>query len=95
MREGSQNGAPIDANTHQKSMPKVVTKRIMKIIKNHISLDGKIIGIHYKTNVFHGLEGCYRTVKGIKKTSNIRPKPIPKSMTHRYKFHARKRIPKT
>ena len=39
-------GAQINAKTHQKSMPKLVTKRIRKIIKNHVSLKGKIIEIH-------------------------------------------------
>ena len=29
--------------------------------------------------------------KGINKTLKVRPKSIPKSMTNRYKFHARKR----
>ena len=41
MLEGSQNGAKIDATTHQKSMPKLVTKKIMKIIKDNISLYDK------------------------------------------------------
>ena len=34
MPKGFQNGAKIDTQTHQKPMPKLVTKRIMKIIKN-------------------------------------------------------------
>ena len=58
MPKGFQNGAKIDANTHQKSMPKVVKKRIRKIIKNKVSLKGKIIAIHWKNNFFDGLEGC-------------------------------------
>ena len=44
-----------------------------------------------KTSVFDGLEGCYANGKGIKKTSKIRPASIPKSMKHRYTFHARKK----
>ena len=47
MRKGFQNRAEIDAQTHQKSMPKRVMNKIMKIIKNHVSLSGKIIEIHY------------------------------------------------
>ena len=52
MPKGSQNRAEIDAQTHQKSMPKLVMKKIMKIIKNHISLDGKNIEIHCKNKCF-------------------------------------------
>ena len=44
--KGCQNGIKIDAKTHQKSMPKLVTKKIMKVIKNNVSLNGKIIEIH-------------------------------------------------
>jgi hypothetical protein len=52
MPKGSQNGVKIDAKTHQKSMPKLVTTRIRKIIKNHVSLKGKIIEFHCKNNGF-------------------------------------------
>jgi hypothetical protein len=52
MPEGSQNGAKIGAQTHQKSIPKLVTKRIRNIIKNHVSLKGKIIEIHWKNKCF-------------------------------------------
>ena len=31
--KGSQNGIKNDANTYQKTLPKFVTKKIMKIIK--------------------------------------------------------------
>jgi hypothetical protein len=34
--KGSQNGAKIDAKTHQKSMPKLVSKKIRKIMKFHV-----------------------------------------------------------
>jgi hypothetical protein len=52
MKEHLKKGAQIDAQSHQKSMPKLVTKRIRKIIKNHVSLKGKIIEIHWRNNVF-------------------------------------------
>ena len=39
-------GAEIDAKTHKKQMPKLATKKIKKIIRNHISLKAKIIQIH-------------------------------------------------
>jgi len=38
--KGSQNGAEIDAKTHQKSMPKLVSKRIMNIMNIHVFLKG-------------------------------------------------------
>ena len=52
MKKLLKKGAQINAKTHQKSMPKLVTKRIRKIIKNHVSLKGKIIDIHWKNNSF-------------------------------------------
>ena len=55
MPKGSQNGANIYTKTHQKSKQKLVTKKIKDIIKNNVSLNGKNIGIHCKTNVFDGL----------------------------------------
>ena len=42
MPKGSQKGTQIDANTDQKSMPKLVTKKIRKIINNHVFLNGKM-----------------------------------------------------
>ena len=55
--KGSQNGTEIDAKTHQKSMPELVSKKIKEIIKNHVSLKSalKFIG---KKMVFDDLEGC-------------------------------------
>ena len=50
--KGSQNGAEIDAKTHQKSMPELVSKKIREIIKNHVSLKSEIIEIHWKNNGF-------------------------------------------
>ena len=52
MPKGSQNGAEINIKTYQKAMQKQVTKKIMKIIKNHVSLKGKIIQIHCKNICF-------------------------------------------
>ena len=87
-----QNGSEIDAKTNQKSVPKLVTKKNMKIIKVHVSLKGKIIQNYCKNNDFEGLAGCARERKKVsKKTSKVKPKSIPKSVTKLYKFHARKR----
>ena len=77
MPKGFQNGSKIDTKTHQESMPKLVTKKIGKIIKNHVSLNGKIIGIHCKTNIFDGLEGCmcarWSIQKNIKNDTKMHP----------------------
>jgi len=40
IEKGSQNEAEIDAETHRKSMPKPVSKKIRKIMKNHVFLKG-------------------------------------------------------
>ena len=32
-----------DAKTHRKSMPKLVMEKIRRIIKNHVSLNGKTL----------------------------------------------------
>ena len=55
--KGSQNGAEIDAKTHQKSMPKLVSKKIREIIKNHVSLKSESLKFIGKTMVFDDLEG--------------------------------------
>ena len=60
MPKRCQNRVEIDAKTHQKSMPELVMKKIMKIIKNHVSLSGKPLKFIVKTCVFDGLEGCAR-----------------------------------
>ena len=48
----SRNGAEFDAKTHQKSMPELVSEKIKKIMKIHVSLKSKIIEIHWKKNGF-------------------------------------------
>ena len=66
--KGSQNGAEIDAKTHQKSMPELVSKKIKEIIKNHVSLKSEIIEIHWKNNGFWWFRRLHvRTVKVSKK----------------------------
>jgi len=52
MKTTLKKGGQINAKTHQKSMPKLVTKRIRKVIKNHVSLNDKIIEFHCKNNNF-------------------------------------------
>ena len=44
--KGFQNGTEIDAKTHQKSMPELISQKIKKIIKSHVSLKSEIIAIH-------------------------------------------------
>ena len=48
MPNGFQKRIKIDAKTHQQSTPKLVTEKVMKIIKRHVSLNGKIIENHCK-----------------------------------------------
>ena len=50
--KGIPKWSQIDAKSHQKSIPKLVSKKIMKIIKIHVSLNGKIIEIHCENNSF-------------------------------------------
>ena len=83
-----QHGANIDTKTHQQSMPKLVTERISKIIKNHVSLNGKIIEIHYKNFCFNGLEGCM--CERERYQQNIKNPIIPKPLKNLYTNHARK-----
>ena len=60
--------AEIDAKTHQKSMPELVSKKIREIIKNHVSLKSEIIEIHWKNNGFWWFRKLHvRTVKVSKK----------------------------
>ena len=84
-----QHGTTIDANIQQKSMPKLVMKKIRKIIKIHVSLNGKSIEIYCEKQVFLIVQtvACANG-KGIKQTSEIEFKYIQKSMKNRYKYHA-------
>ena len=52
MPKWSQNRSKIDTKTHQESMPKLITEKIRKVIKNHVSLNGKIIEVHWKNTCF-------------------------------------------
>ena len=65
-------------------MPKLVTKKIWKIIKNNFSLNGKIIEIHCKANVFDALECCMceqeRYQQNIKSDTKIHPQIYEKSI---------------
>ena len=51
-------------------MPELVSKKIMKIIKKHASLKGKVIEIHWKTVGFDGLEDCMHEQEKSSKTIN-------------------------
>ena len=71
---------------------KTGNEKDQEIIKNHVSMNGKIIQIHCKNNCFGRFSRLRaQTVKGIKQPSKMKSKSIPKSMNNRYKFHARKR----
>ena len=88
MPKGYQNVTKIDAKTHKKSMPKLVTKRTRTIIKNNVSLKGKIIEMHWKNKCFWWFRRLHtRTVKVSKKHQRWDQNPSE----NRYKKHARKR----
>ena len=95
MPKRSQNGSKIDAKTHQKSVPKLVTKKIRQIIQNHDSLNGEIIEFHLKNNGFLGFRTMHvRTGKvstNIKNETNIHPKIDEKSIQ---KSCSKKKYPK-
>ena len=59
-------------------MSKLVTKKIRKIIHNHVSLNGKILNFIFKTMVFDDSECCMceqeRYQKNIKNETTIHPK---------------------
>ena len=46
-----QHGAKLDAQTHQKSMPKQVTEKLGNIIQNHVFLMCRNIRIHSQNNI--------------------------------------------
>ena len=52
MQKGFQNGAQIDVQTHQKSMPKLITKKVIKNIKQYVFLNGKFIQMQNKNKCF-------------------------------------------
>ena len=49
---GFQNGAEINAETHQKSLPKLVPLQKIQNISYYAFLNGKVMQIHYKSNGF-------------------------------------------
>ena len=51
-RKSAKKGVKTDAQIFQITLPKQVSDNIMKIIKNHVFLNGKIIQIHCKNNGF-------------------------------------------
>ena len=82
MPKWCQNSAKTDAQTHQKSMPKLVKKKIIKVIKIHVFQNGvKSFKFILKNNGFKGFAGCVRERKRYQqKTSTMIHKIIPKSM---------------
>ena len=81
------NGTTINTKTHQKSMPKLVTEKLMKIIKTNASLNGKIIEMHCKNYCFW----CFRRLHvRTGKVSKKHQKWVQTPSENRYKNHARK-----
>ena len=96
MPKKSQNGAEIDTKTHQKTMPKLVTKKTMKIIKKHDSLKGEIIKIQCKNKCFWWFRRLRtRTVKVSKKHQKWYQNPSQTRWKIYTSFMLEKGIPKT
>ena len=73
MPKGCQKGNKIDAKTLEKTLPEHVSENIMKIIGNHVFLNGKIIKVHCKNNWFLRFSRLRaRTENASKNTSNMR-----------------------
>ena len=68
----------------KKYMLKLVTEKIRKIIKNHVSLNSKIIEIHWKNNGFWWFRRLHvrmvKVWKNIENETNIHPKFNEKSI---------------
>ena len=58
MPKGSQDETQNDAKTHQKPMPKLVTEKIIQIIKIMFLWRVKSVKFIVKINVSDCLEGC-------------------------------------
>ena len=95
--KGCQDGAQIDANIHQKSMPTLVKRRKHENHKNHVSLNENFIQNHCKNNCLKGLAGC--ACKRKRYPKNVFKQMIhnfySKSMQNRYNSHARKVMQQT
>ena len=74
MPKGINKGNDIDAKTLQKSLPKQASENIMKIIKNHVFLNSKVIQIHIsKNNVFRRFNRLRARTENVSKlTSKMR-----------------------
>ena len=87
MPKGCQNGTNIDAETHQQSMPKLVTEKSLKLSKNMFFWMVKSFEIIVKTMVFAGFTSCVRERKRHPKNTKhdivIHPIINKKSMQNR------------
>ena len=63
MPKGCQNGTKTDVKTYQKSMPKLVTKKSLKLSKFMFPRMVKSFKFIVKAMVFEGLTGCVREQK--------------------------------
>ena len=76
-------------------MPKLVTEKIRKIIKNHVSLKSKIIEIHWKNMCFLRFRRLHvRTVKVSKKDQKWNQNPFEIRWNINTKIMLEKREPK-
>ena len=71
-------------------MPKYALEKIMKIIKNHVSLNCKNIHIQCKKNIGFGLAGCARERKMYQATIKKDSLNVPTSMKNKCWIYAKK-----
>ena len=78
--KGYRNGAELDATTNQNPMPKQVTNKIVKVIKNLVDLICKTMKLIIKAIVLEGCAGCVHKPKSVRIPPNNIPKPISKTI---------------
>ena len=87
MPKGCQNGAKIDAKTHQKSMQKQVARNMRKILKNHVFPLCKTMQKHRtvvkKQGFARSVCGAGKSSKNFKNDVTIHPNFDEKSMRKR------------
>ena len=87
MPNGCQDGAKIDAKTHQKSMPKLVKKKIMNMVNSFKCIE--------KTNIIKVSQVACANGKGIRKTLKMMQHPSQHQRTIDTNFMLEKVMRKT
>ena len=80
MPKGFQKETKLDAETHYKSMLKLVAKKMDKQMNNHVFPRGKIMQIHHAVVQKQGFAGCMCEQEIHQTTIKNDTKSLPKSM---------------